>query len=601
MENLPIILSENRPKHMTQLDWLWFNYKYFNVQNEPSEIPSDRIILTEQAITNLVRRATGGGITKLILEENPDAPEQMRLVGYAVNGEALTMVTMPKEEHIISFANRQVTQVDVDNNCGYVAGTEVLAITTNLGKTYMVSLGDLNLQLSGKETDTVLAEVNKGVITANVKIDENINSQSAVELKTTNKGIYSQLKIDDSATGVKLEITEKGLKASLPVTGSGVPIQFAQLTMDEYMALETPVENTIYFITDQPFIYLNGVRYGANILPGEYPIVSLLYDEECMSIFYKKADGSDIQKMELGPVSEEKNGMLTKDQWASIQGLLKAVGDISDIKKYVSEVVKTAAFSLEKGETENNQTPLILKDGVGNVLSTVMIDDENYLSFAEQRAATTEDIIAAAAKGMLVKEGEALLILTLTSGDKVYVSLSEVADIYTGESTNTIRLVVDKYKIKADVILPADEKILFESVNGLSARISIKQNQKTITLYGKTETEEDKLGEFKLNDQLLGYRVLRNYNEEMLNQLPPAQVDGADYDAVENPVYFGNTYLVLTMGIDTNDSSTSYRYHYYLNISGFLDEILLSSDEDNILSKGKDGHLYATVQWTDIN
>ena len=141
-----MIKSEDRPKGMSQLDWLWLNYKLFNVQNEASEVPSERVILTEQAITNLVRKATGGGITTLRFEENPDDTTTMRLMGQAVNGEVLTIVVIPKEEHIISFANRKVTQTDVDNGCGYVAGTDVLAITTNLGKVYMVSLTDLDLQ-----------------------------------------------------------------------------------------------------------------------------------------------------------------------------------------------------------------------------------------------------------------------------------------------------------------------------------------------------------------------------------------------------------------------------------------------------------------------
>lgn len=596
-----MIKSEDRPKGMSQLDWLWLNYKLFNVQNEASEVPSERVILTEQAITNLVRKATGGGITTLRFEENPDDTTTMRLMGQAVNGEVLTIVVIPKEEHIISFANRKVTQTDVDNGCGYVAGTDVLAITTNLGKVYMVSLTDLDLQISGGETDTVYSEVIKGVVTANVKIDSNNNTKSAVELKNTNKGLYTELKLDDASTGVKLEIGPNGLKASIPVEGSeAAPISFSQLTMDEYLILGKPAANTIYFITDKPFIYFNGMRYGVNILPGEYPIVSLTYDGDSMRIYYKKGDGSDIQVLDLGAVSAERNGMFTKEQYTEFQRLLKAVGSIDSIADYVQAAIKTAAFSLEKGIEVNKKVPLILKDGNQNILSTVYLDSEDYLSFAEQRAATTDDVINAAKKGVLIREGQSILILTLVSGDLVYVDLAGLVDAYSGEKTNTIQVSVADYRVSANVILPADEKILYESTKGLTSRIAVKQHHKTISIYGKTDNPEDKLGEFSLNDQLLSYAVLHDFNADMLNMYPPAQVDGEEYDSVENPVYFGYTYIVLTMGIDTGDSSTSYKYNLYLSITKFLDEIVVSHDEDNILTRGSDGHLYATLAWTEV-
>lgn len=594
-----MIRSEERPKGMSQVDWLWLNYKHFNVQNEASEIPSDRIILTEQAITNLIQKATSGGITSLRFEENPDDPTEMRLMGQAINGEVLTIVRMPKEEHIVSFASRKVTQTDIDNGSSYKAGTDVLAITTNLGNVHLVSLGDLNLQISGGETDTVYTEVLNGVVFANVRIDSNNNSVSPVELKTGRQGIYANLKLSDESTGVKLEIDENGLKASLPVQGSGSAIKFSQMTLDEYLVI-TPVADTVYFITDKPFIYFNGVRYGVDILPGDYPIVSLIYDEDCMRLYYKKADGSDIQPLELGAVSAERNGMMTKEQFTEFQRLLNAIGDIQSVKDYTDEKVKSAAFSLVKGEELNKQIPLYLKDGLGNTLSTVYLDVEDYLSFAEQRAATAADVTEAAKKGVTLKLGDAVLILTLTSGDIVYVNLSTLVDVYQGVKTNTIEITIKDYNISAEVIVPEAEKILYKSLNGLAARIAIKQKQNTISIYGKTDTDEDKLGEFTLNDQLLSYRVLRGFNEQMLNEFPPAQIDGADYDIVTNPTHFGYTYIVLTMGIDTGDSSTSYSYNYYLDITSFLDEIVVSNDEDNILTKGSDGHLYATIPWNDV-
>lgn len=594
-----MILSENRPKDMSQLDWLWVNYKDYNVQNEASVTPSERILLTEQAVTNLIQKATSGGITTLLYEENPDDTSTMRLVGQAVNGEVLTIAVLPKEEHITLFQNRKVTQADVDSGCTYPVGTDVLAITTNLSSVYMVSLADLDMQISGTETNTVYTEVINGVVSSNVKIDENNNANSAVELKSTSKGLYTKFKIDESST-IKLEVSENGLKASIPVDG-GSSIQFSQLTLDEYLALSTPVTGTVYFITDKPFIYLNGLRYGVNILPGDYPIVSLVYDENCMKLYYKKADGSDIQALELGAVSADRNGMFTKEQYTEFERLLKAVGDIASISDYVKQQVKTAAFSLEKGTPVNRQIPLTLRDGNGNALSVIYIDSEDYLSFATERAATAEDVTEAAKKGITIKEGQAVLVLTLTSGDVVYVDLSQLTDIYTGEKTKTTQVSVSDYKISADIILPDDEKILYESEKGLTARVSVKQKAQKVSVYGKTETDEHKLGEFILSDQLLSYTILHDYTQQMFNDYPPKQIDGSDYDPVTNPTQLGYTYIVMTLGIDTGDSSTSYKYNLYLNMTKFLDEIVVSDDEDNILTKGSDGHLYATVSWNDVN
>ena len=594
-----MIKSEERPKGMSQVDWLWFNYKYFNVQNEASEIPSERILLTEKAVSSMIQKASGGSITDLRFEEDPDNPELMRLMGTAINGEVLTVVSVPKEEHIVSFTSRKVTQTDIDNGSELKAGTDVLAITTNLNKVYLVSLESISSQISGGETNTVYSEVLNGVIYANIKIDEGNNTNSPINIKSTNQGIYAGLKLSDESTGVRLEITENGLKAYLPFEG-GTAVKFRQLSLDEYLII-SPEQDTVYFITDKPFIYLNGIKYGIDILPGDNPIVSLVYDADSMRLYYKKSDGTDIQSIDLGPVTAERSGMMTKEQYTDFQRLLRSIGDIVDIKEHVQYIVKSAAFSLEKGEISNKRMPLLLKDGFGNTLSTVDMDVEDYLAFAEQRAATSEDCIEAAKKGVLIEEGDALLILTLTSGDTVYVSLAQLMDIYTGEDTNTIHTSVNNYKISSDIIIPANEKILYESVNGLSARLSVKQKKNIVALYGKTDTADDKLGEFILSDQLLSYRVLRKFNEQMLSDFPPAQIDGADYDLVTNPIHFGHTYLVLTMGIDTNDSSTSYRYHYYLDITTFLDEIAVSSDEDNIITKGSDGHLYATISWIDVN
>lgn len=590
-----MILSENKPKDMSQLDWLWLNYNHFNVKNDPSEVPSERVILTEQAIRNLIQKASGGGITDLNYQQDPTDPTSMRLVGRSLNGQELALIKIPKEEHIVEFVSRKVTQADIDHGCNYKAGTDVLAITTNLSKTYMVSLSDLNLQISGSETDTIYSEVIHGVVTANLKIDAN-NNQSAVELKQTNNGIYSKLKLDNS-NGLKLEITEKGLKASIPFNADG-ELNFKSLTWDEYTVLEA-IPNTLYFITDKPYIYLNKVRYGIDLKPGEAPITSLVYDKDSMKLYYKKCDGRDIEFIELGAVSEDRNGMLTKEQYKEFKKLIAAIGDIPNIKDYVENKTNTAAFSLELGDEEDQGVPLKLKNANGNIISTVYLEQEDFLSFVEQRAATIEDVVKAKELGVTLKEGQATLILTLVSGDVVYVNLSELADVYTGENTNTIQLSVSNYKISANLLINPNEKLLYASTGGIATRFSIKQDGNKIKFYGKTETELDKLGEFIINDQLLGYTILSDFNQETVNRYPPKQVDGRLYDPIHNPVYFTNNYLVLTLGNSTGDSSTDYKYNLYINLTKHSREVL-SKNPDNLLKREEDGSLLATLDWNTI-
>nr|DAU84819.1 MAG TPA: hypothetical protein [Caudoviricetes sp.] len=211
---MSIIKSENKPGDMSQLDWLWLNFKEYNVQNTPSTTPSERVILTEKAITSMVQSISGGGITTLALEENPDNPETVKLIGKAVGSTILTNVVFPKEDHIVSFVNRKVTQTDIDNGCLYEVGTNALVITTKLGKTFIVSIVDTVLQLEGKESNTANTKVLNGKITTDVKIDNTNNVNSAVEIKNSSNGLYAQLKIDNSSTGVKLEVGSNGLKAT---------------------------------------------------------------------------------------------------------------------------------------------------------------------------------------------------------------------------------------------------------------------------------------------------------------------------------------------------------------------------------------------------
>jgi len=66
------------------------------------------------------------------------------------------------------------------------------------------------------------------------------------------------------------------------------------MKLSEYNLLASVDASTMYLITDHPYIFLDGVRYGIDMLPGEYPITSISYDADHMMLAYHKADGSDI-------------------------------------------------------------------------------------------------------------------------------------------------------------------------------------------------------------------------------------------------------------------------------------------------------------------
>lgn len=594
--------SENRPKGMSQVDWLWLNYKQYNVANEPSQLPSDRLLLTEKAITSLIRKATGGGVTGLLLEDDPADPKKVLLKGLAVNGEAITMVSMPKEEHIATFCHRRVTSEDVSRGATLTIGEEALVITTNLGTVCMVGLKSLGLRVSGKPTDTVHTDVTDGVVSCTLKVDEVNNLASPVRIQRNSLGIWNELRLDNTGSGVKLEATPDGLKASITIEGADAPIRFAQLTIDEYLALgEGYQKNVLYIITDRPFMYLNGMRYGVYMLPGDYPIVSLTYDKESMTLYYKKADGTDIQPLVLGAASAEQNGMMTVEQYEDLQKLLKALEGVDSVQEYVKGQVKTAGLRLkkEKSDTEG-KIKISLLDGDGNELSHIQLAKEVKLKKARLRKAKEDDLLEG---GLFyesnVEVGDYVMIFTLTDGQKIWADVNALSDVYEGLDSKTVSTKINKKNrtVKASVILPEDEKILSASAEGLRTKLSVKRVKNKITVYGNTEEDKDKIGEFVISDQLLEYTFVKKAVEKTKEDFPPAYVNGAEYDELKNPVIPGHAYVVLTMGIDSGDTANSYKYNLYIDVTMMIETVGISSDCGNLITMGTDGRLYAAQRW----
>lgn len=586
-----------RPHGMSQLDYLWVNFGGYKISNEASSIPQEDVILTEQALTDLIQKSTSGGITALTFREHPTKTDTMELIGTSINGSVLTVVEMPKEVHVQSFSHRTVTQTDIDNGAPYPINSEVLSIVLTNGTEYLVSLEELNLVIRGGDTDTISTNVTNGVVNSHLKIDAGNNSISVVEIKSNSNGIYSNLKISQKSTGLELTKEEDGLSGSIPLGTTGYSIKFDQMTLSQYQVLETKDPSTLYFITDKPYIYLGGTRYGVDMNPGEVPIVSLVYDADHMLLSYKKADGSDIQQIHMGPANEDTPGMMSTETYIELQELKKALDGIVNVKEYIAEEVSKAAFSIEFGDESNGTKPLNLKNGKGDIISSVNIDVESYLEFGVSKIADAQDVEDS---GGAVQEGHQILVLTLTSGNKIYVDLNQLVDVYTGLNTKSITLSVSNNQISADLNISEDDQILYIYDDGVRAHFQIVRQPGKILFYGKTQTDTDKLAEIQLADTVITTAFIEKATEETYTKYPPRYIDSKPYDQLTNPIVLGTPYFIIVFGSDTGDSSTSYQYNDYISINPILNTLVLSPNEGNIITRDENGYLYGSINWIEV-
>lgn len=572
--------NNNRPHGMSQLDYLWTHFGTYEVSNETSQVPSENVILTEQALTNLIQESTNGGITALTYRQHPTKDNVMQLIGTSINGSELTVVEMPKEVHVQSFQRRRVTQIDKDNGCQFQLDSEVLSLVLTNGEEFLVNLSDIDLLLSSKDTSTVATDVTNGVIQSSLKIDERNNNISTVQIHTTGNGIYSDINISDEDTGIKIEKTDKGLSAYIPI---GInKVRFQQLTLDQYLVLEPKDQSTFYLITDVPYIFFGGVRYGSGLETSDTPIVSLVYDADHMLLSYKKV-GEDITQIHLGPADENTPGMMSTQSYVDLQNLKNTLGDLKDIPEYIEEQVGQLAYSLELGEQHNNTRPLRLIAKNGGILSSVDLDVENFLQEAENKIATAQDVIDS---GETVVEGHQILVLTLTSGDKVYVDLNALVTAFTVSDTDTVNLNLNNNNFTANLKINGNEKIIHAGPNGIQSYWQVVQSDNTVTFYGLNQTLEYRLGQIIVPDVLQQYQFKGQITADDVIHYPPRTVDSIDYDYDTNPIIIGDPYIIL--GYGTNDV-----LHYdYISIKPLYKAIQLSQKENNTLTKDDNGLLY---------
>lgn len=242
----------------SRLDQLWEKFKGVSIQDTPSEIPSDKVILSESAIRQLIT-ASQYGMVRLEYIQSPTNPDAMQIVGYDSIGQIITSVDVDKS--ITDIKYKLITQVDIDNGVQADLNTPALELVF-IGKTKIIPL--IGTALKGSTTSTIQTDIVSNTIKSNLLIDSGNNNISSVQLKAGNNGVYSKLNIDNSSS-ITLKETNDGLSAVLHLVNSNEELKFESITWEEYNALENKVTNTVYLISNKSAIYFNGQEYSIQI------------------------------------------------------------------------------------------------------------------------------------------------------------------------------------------------------------------------------------------------------------------------------------------------------------------------------------------------
>lgn len=250
------------------------------------------------------------------------------------------------------------------------------------------------------------------------------------------------------------------------------------------MSLPNKDDSTVYFISDKPYIFVGSQRYGVDSITG--PITGLVYDKEAMTLSYSTSEGA-LETLKLGPASATDNGMLSKNDYIELQKFKTALDGIVSVKDYVNSVVNNFGTSIVYGDIQDNKRPLYLKNSNGDILSTVWTDVETYLANSINRQATAQDVKEAAQVGVIIEEGDRIIILSLTNGNKHYIKLQDLIVSQNFVSSKTIKFTVNDKNVTADLAL-SNNKILYVTEDGLSAGIEIVKDGNFIKVFGYDQT-----------------------------------------------------------------------------------------------------------------
>lgn len=135
-------------------------------------------------------------------------------------------------------------------------------------------------------------------------------------------------------------------------------------------------------------------------------------------------------------------------------------------KTKLDNIESSIGAVLELGNPSSGRVPLYLKTKDGEILSTVNLDEDDYIDSIVASIATQDN----PDKG--IKAGDKILTFTLTNGNEIVISLEGWFIYYTGLKTDAIDTVVVENKIKSTLLLDPNSDNLSEiSSNGLLTKL----------------------------------------------------------------------------------------------------------------------------------
>lgn len=292
-----------RPRNMSQLDYLWTTYGSYKVSNEVDT--ENDSIPTSSAIRNYIT-SIGEGITELDSEEIDGY--KIKIIGKNPSGQEVSSIQIDSDTKISSFLRHVATQTDVDNGLANYVGEHWLVLKTNTGMEYWASVDDLFIR--GQESDTIINQTEDGKISSSVKINNPIINKS-VDLKTSTSGLWADLVINPNTKSRTIIVKgDNGIECKFNWEDTETPVALKSFdTFDEYQ-LTTIDPGTIYLVKDVKSIYFGGIKYSSvGIDPQDYytkdevynkeqvdalPHVNAYSKSETDTLLDKKADVDDI-------------------------------------------------------------------------------------------------------------------------------------------------------------------------------------------------------------------------------------------------------------------------------------------------------------------
>lgn len=261
-----------RPRNMSQLDYLWTTYGSYKVSNEVDT--ENDSIPTSSAIRNYIT-SIGESITELDSEEIDGY--KIKIIGKNPSGQEVSSIQIDSDTKISSFLRHVATQTDVDNGLANYVGEHWLVLKTNTGMEYWASVDDLFIR--GQESDTIINQTEDGKISSSVKINNPIINKS-VDLKTSTSGLWADLVINPNTKSRTIIVKgNNGIECKFNWEGTETPVALKSFdTFDEYQ-LTTIDPGTIYLVKDVKSIYFGGIKY-SGIDPQDYYTKDEVYNKE---------------------------------------------------------------------------------------------------------------------------------------------------------------------------------------------------------------------------------------------------------------------------------------------------------------------------------